>query len=103
MPSDKATDKSLDKATVARIATLARIRVPEEELEGLAAGMEKIIGWVEQLDEVNTDEVPPMASVVDVELPWRDDQVTDGGCREHVLANAPEKSQGFFAVPKVLE
>jgi aspartyl-tRNA(Asn)/glutamyl-tRNA(Gln) amidotransferase subunit C len=93
----------LDKATVARIATLARIRVPEEELEGLAAEMDKIIGWVEQLDEVTTDDVPPMASVVDVELPWRDDEVTDGDCRDKVLANAPEKVEGFFAVSKVLE
>ncbi len=93
----------LDKATVARIATLARIRVPEEELEGLAAEMDKIIGWVEQLDEVTTDDVPPMASVVDVELPWRDDAVTDGDCRDKVLANAPEKVEGFFAVSKVLE
>ena len=94
---------SLDKATVARIAALARIRVPEEELEGLAAEMEKIIGWVKQLDKVNTDDVPPMASVVDVDLPWRDDKVTDGDCRDKVLANAPEKAEGFFAVPKVLE
>ncbi|MDP6486112.1 MAG: Asp-tRNA(Asn)/Glu-tRNA(Gln) amidotransferase subunit GatC [Alphaproteobacteria bacterium] len=93
----------LDKATVARIATLARIRVPEEELESLAAEMDKIIGWVEQLDEVTTDDVPPMASVVDVELPWRDDEVTDGDCRDKVLANAPEKAEGFFAVSKVLE
>ncbi len=93
----------LDKATVARIATLARIRVPEEELESLAAEMDKIIGWVEQLDEVTTDDVPPMASVVDVELPWRDDAVTDGDCRDKVLANAPEKVEGFFAVSKVLE
>ena len=94
---------ALDKATVARIAALARIRIPEEELEGLAAEMEKIIGWVKQLDKVNTDDVPPMASVVDVELPWRDDKVTDGDCRDKVLANAPEKAEGFFAVPKVLE
>tara|TARA_B100001971_G_scaffold58618_1_gene53605 strand:+ start:37 stop:324 length:288 start_codon:yes stop_codon:yes gene_type:complete len=93
----------LDKATVARIATLAHIRVPEEELESLAAEMDKIIGWVEQLDEVTTDDVPPMASVVDVELPWRDDEVTDGDCRDKVLANAPEKVEGFFAVSKVLE
>lgn len=94
---------ALDKATVARIAALARIRVSEEELEGLAAEMEKIIGWVKQLDEVNTDDVSPMASVVDVDLPWRDDKVTDGDCRDKVLANAPEKAEGFFAVPKVLE
>jgi aspartyl-tRNA(Asn)/glutamyl-tRNA(Gln) amidotransferase subunit C len=94
---------ALDKATVARIAALARIRVPEEALEGLAAEMEKIIGWVKQLDEVNTDDVPPMASVVDVDLPWRDDKVTDGDCLDKVLANAPERAEGFFAVPKVLE
>ncbi len=94
---------ALDKATVARIAALARIRVSKEELEGLAAEMEKIIGWVKQLDEVNTDDVPPMASVVNVDLPWRDDKVTDGECRDKVLANAPEKAEGFFSVPKVLE
>mgnify|MGYP001169477723 FL=1 len=94
---------SLDKSTVVQIATLARIRVPEEELEGLASEMDKIIGWVEQLDEVDTDAVSPMASVVDVKLIWRPDEVTDGDCRERILANAPKKSQGFFAVPKVIE
>ena len=94
---------SVDKETVASIATLARIRVPEERLEGLAGELSNILDWVEQLSELDTEGVPPMTSVVAVTLPRRSDQVTDGDCRDKVLANAPESAQGFFVVPKVVE
>ena len=94
---------SLDKTTVAKIAGLARIRIPQSDLDGLAGELANIIKWVEQLDSVNTDEVPPMASVVDMDLPRRSDEITDGNCREKVLANAPESAHGFFTVPKVVE
>ena len=94
---------ALDKATVARIATLARIRVGEDELEPLAAELSSILDWVEQLMAVDTDDVPPMTSVAEMTLPMRDDVVTDGNNRDGVLGNAPRAARGFFAVPKVVE
>ena len=94
---------ALDKATVARIATLARIRVGEDELEPLAAELSGILDWVEQLMAVDTDNVPPMTSVAEMTLPMRDDVVSDGNDRDGVLANAPRAAKGFFAVPKVVE
>ncbi len=94
---------SIDKDTVARIASLARINVPESDLAGLAGELDQIIGWVERLEEVDTDGVAPLASVVEVDLPRRADEVTDGDCRDKVLANATDPVQGFFTVPKVVE
>ena len=94
---------ALDKATVARIATLARIRVGEDELEPLAAELSGILDWVEQLMAVDTADVPPMTSVAEMTLPMRDDVVTEGANRDGVLANAPRAARGFFAVPKVVE
>jgi aspartyl-tRNA(Asn)/glutamyl-tRNA(Gln) amidotransferase subunit C len=94
---------ALDKATVARIATLARIRVGEDELEPLAAELSGILDWVEQLMAVDTTDVPPMTSVAEMTLPMRDDHVTDGANRDAVLGNAPRSAKGFFAVPKVVE
>ena len=95
---------SVDKSTVVRIANLARIKVPEEELDGLAAELSNILGWVEQLDEVDTDGVAPMASSAEgMALRWRKDEVTDGGKADDVLANAPESRDGYFVVPKVIE
>lgn len=94
---------ALDPAAVKRIARLARIAVPEEELAPLAKELSGILTWVEQLDEVDTANVAPMTSVVALTLPMRDDVVTDGGVPEKVLANAPDRVGGFFAVPKVVE
>ena len=98
---------SLDKATVARIATLARIRVAEGDLDRMVGELRNILAWVEQLDAVDTAGVEPMTSAVEVTLPQRDDTVTDGGYVDKILANAcePVKSGtgGFFSVPKVVE
>ena len=94
---------ALDAATVKRIAFLARIRVPEEDLEGLAGELSNILGWVEQLGEVDTDGVEPMTSVNAAVLSMRADAITDGDDLERVLANAPEREGPFFAVPKVVE
>ena len=94
---------SLDKATVARIAALARIRVSDEDLDGLAGELSNILGWIEQLDEVDTEGVPPMSQASDQKLRWREDEVTDGGIADKVLANAPDAREGFFTVPKVVE
>ena len=94
---------ALDKAEVAHIAALARIRLAEAELEPLAAELSQILTWVEQLGEIDTDGVPPMTSVAAMRLPMRDDAVTDGDCRDAILGNAPQSAKGFFAVPKVIE
>jgi aspartyl-tRNA(Asn)/glutamyl-tRNA(Gln) amidotransferase subunit C len=93
----------LGKAEVAHIAALARIRLGDTELEPLAAELSQILSWVEQLGEVDTAGVEPMTSVAAMRLPMRDDAVTDGNCRDAILANAPQSARGFFAVPKVIE
>ncbi len=94
---------AVDKDTVVRIARLARIRVPEEQCEALAGELSNILGWIEQLNEVETEGVAPMTSVVERKAPMREDVVTDGDCREKIVANAPEEHDGFFLVPKVVE
>jgi aspartyl-tRNA(Asn)/glutamyl-tRNA(Gln) amidotransferase subunit C len=94
---------ALDKATVARIATLARIKVPEAAQESLAGELSQILTWIEQLGEVDTTGVEPMSSVAEMTLPMRNDVVTDGERRDDILGNAPEATHGFFAVPKVVE
>jgi aspartyl-tRNA(Asn)/glutamyl-tRNA(Gln) amidotransferase subunit C len=94
---------ALDKAAVAHIAALARIRLTDAELEPLAAELSHILTWVEQLAEVDTAGVAPMTSVAAIRLPMRDDTVTDGNRRDEILKNAPQSARGFFAVPKVVE
>ncbi|MFN3075421.1 MAG: Asp-tRNA(Asn)/Glu-tRNA(Gln) amidotransferase subunit GatC [Alphaproteobacteria bacterium] len=94
---------SLDKATVRNIAFLARIELPEEAIEPLVGELSSILGWIEQLQEVDTNGVEPMTSVAAMSLPWRDDVVADGNISGRVLANAPEAEDGFFLVPKVVE
>lgn len=94
---------SLDKATVRRIAHLARIEVPDADLEPMAKDLQGIMNWIEQLKEVNTDTVAPMTGGTDMKLAWRADVVTDGAQPEKVLANAPDKHDSFFSVPKVVE
>ena len=94
---------SVDSSTVARIANLARLKVSDTKLDGLAGELNTILDFFEQLGEVDTDAVPPMASVSDVSLPMRDDVVTDGARAGDVLANGPETDHGFYVVPKVVE
>ncbi len=94
---------SLDRKDVKKVASLARIRMDDEMLDKMAPQLSKIIGFVEQLGEVDTDNVEPLANVVDITLPLREDIVNDGNCVEKVLANAPESAQGYFVVPKVVE
>lgn len=93
----------LDKQTVRNIAFLARIDVKDTELEPLAGQLSGILDWVEQLQEVNTDGVEPMTSVTNMVLRWRDDVISDGGYQEKVTANAPDRLDGCFAVPKMVE
>ncbi len=94
---------SLDKATVQRIATLARIEVPDADLEPLAKELSHIFDWIEQLREVDTENVAPMTGGTDLKLAWRTDEVADGGHPDKILANAPDAQDGFFTVPKVVE
>jgi aspartyl-tRNA(Asn)/glutamyl-tRNA(Gln) amidotransferase subunit C len=94
---------AIDAATVKKVANLARIREPEDRLEPLAQELSAILAWIEQLNEVDTDGVEAMTSVVAAKLPMREDVVTDGDCVDRVLANAPKTANGFFIVPKVVE
>ena len=94
---------SVDKTTVAKIARLARLNVPEDRLEPVASELNGILDWIAELNEVPTDNVEPLASVTGHALPTRDDVVTDGDCVDWVLANAPEGASGFFVGPKVVE
>jgi aspartyl-tRNA(Asn)/glutamyl-tRNA(Gln) amidotransferase subunit C len=94
---------AIDAATVRKVARLARIAEPEEKLEGLARELSGILNWIEQLNEVDTDGVEPMASAVHMPAPMRDDVVTEGGDPEVVLSNAPRRAGNFFVVPKVVE
>jgi len=94
---------SMDKATVANVARLARIKLNEEELDLYTNELSGILDWIEQVQAVNTDGVEPMSSVVERLLPEREDVVTDGNIQEDVLANAPEAAHGYYVVPKVVE
>ena len=94
---------SIDAETARRVAHLARIEVTEADLAPLAAELSAILGFMEQLAEVDDSQVEPMTSVTPMPLPWREDAVTDGGYPERVLANAPDARDGFFTVPKVVE
>jgi len=95
---------SIDKEMIKRLGILSRLRIPDENADEMVGEIQKIIGWVDQLKDVNTDGVAPMNSVVeDMMLPEREDVVTDGNIRDEILANAPDKLDEFFLVPKVVE
>jgi aspartyl-tRNA(Asn)/glutamyl-tRNA(Gln) amidotransferase subunit C len=94
---------SLDPATVKRIARLARIRLEDEALPRLQGELNGILGWIEQLSEVNVEGVAPLTGGAQIALRLRTDEITDGGYPERVLANAPDRAGPFFAVPKVVE
>ncbi len=94
---------SLDPATVRRIARLARIRVDAAQVPQLQAELNGILGWIEQLNEINVEGVTPLTGAMQVAAPLRQDAVTDGGMAEAILANAPDRADDYFAVPKVVE
>ena len=94
---------SVDTNTVRKIASLARIAVTDGEVEAMTGELNNILGWVEQLGEVDTDGIEPLAAVIPNQLRLRDDVITDGDVRDKVLANAPQAEHGFFTVPKVIE
>ncbi len=94
---------SIDITTAAKVAKLARIKVEDDALPSLAEEFNAILGFIEQLEEVDVDGVEPMTSVTPQRLKRREDVVTDGDQQEKVLSNAPDAREGFFAVPKVVE
>lgn len=94
---------SIDTKTAAHVARLARIRVEEDRLPALAEEFNAVLGFIEQLNEVDVEGVQPMVSVTPMRLKRRKDGVTDGGMQQKVLSNAPDAREGFFAVPKVVE
>lgn len=94
---------SIDETTAARVAKLARIRVEDAALPALAADFNRILGFIEQLNEVDVDGIEPMTSVTPQRLKRRVDVVNDGYQQDKILANAPDAREGFFAVPKVVE
>jgi aspartyl-tRNA(Asn)/glutamyl-tRNA(Gln) amidotransferase subunit C len=94
---------SIDQKIVAKIANLARIKIPADEQALVAGELNNILNWVEQLNEVNVEGVEPLASVNDSSLRARPDVVNDGGSAQDILANAPASTADFFTVPKVVE
>jgi aspartyl-tRNA(Asn)/glutamyl-tRNA(Gln) amidotransferase subunit C len=94
---------SVTKDDVRKVARLARIEVAEDRLDPLAGELNGILGWIEQLNEVDVDGVEAMTTPVEMALPWRDDAITDGNRQADILANAPRTQDGFFVVPKVVE
>ena len=94
---------ALDQETVRRIATLARIKIPEKKISPLADELNNIFVWIEQLSEVHTDGIEPMTSVVKTIRPQHDSAIPDCGASEQILQNAPETETRFFCVPKVIE
>jgi aspartyl-tRNA(Asn)/glutamyl-tRNA(Gln) amidotransferase subunit C len=94
---------AIDAATVKKVARLASIKVADAELAPMAAELSGILAWIEQLNEVDTEGVAPMASTEAVSLPMREDVVTEGGDPGQILANAPKADRSFFVVPKVVE
>ena len=102
-PKSEVNPMSIDTETAARVAKLARIKVEPGDLPALAAEFNAILGFIEQLGELDVEAVEPMVSVTPMRLKRRADVVTDGDQQAKVLANAPDAREGFFAVPKVVE
>ena len=98
-----APETGVTAETVKKIARLSRLHVEQDRLQPLAEELNGILGWIEQLNEVDVDGVEPMTSAVDVDAPLRSDDITDGGKRDDVLANAPKSEDGFYVVPRSVE
>ncbi len=94
---------SIDKETVYKIAKLSRIKIDEKDSDKIRSELNSVLDWINELSEVDTDGIEPLSSVTGHKLPQRTDNVTDGDYVDRILKNAPEKSSGFFVVPKVVE
>ena len=93
----------IDKNTINKIARLSRIKLDDKESEDYIKDLNFILQWVEQLNEVNTDKVEPLSSILNTPLRSREDKIDDGKIREKILKNSPKKNEEFFVVPKVIE
>jgi len=98
-----ASETGVTAETVKKIARLSRLHVENDRLAPLADELNGILGWIEQLNEVDVEGVEPMTSAVDVDAPLRKDDITDGGKRDAVLSNAPKSDSGFYVVPRSVE
>jgi len=94
---------SIDKDTVKHISKLARISLDENKISSLSKDLSSIMKFIEKLNELNTDKITPLTSVISASLKSREDEVKDGKIRDQILKNSPEKNEEFFVVPKVLE
>lgn len=94
---------AIDQETVKRVAFLSRLKIEDDKIQATEKEFNKILNWVEQLNEVNTDNVEPLVSVNESYITCREDKVTDGNQAQAVLANAPQAEYGYFVVPKVVE
>ena len=94
---------SIDKDTVKHIAKLARISLDEKKINSLSRDLSSIIEFIEKLNELNTEKIVPLTSIINASLQSRKDEVLDGKIRDQILKNTPEKSEEFFVVPKVIE
>ena len=94
---------SIDKKIVSNVADLAKLKLNDSDLETISKELSNVLTWIESLNEVDTSGVEPIANIIGQKLSFREDEVTDGNYQEKILKNAPEKSSGFFVVPKVVE
>ena len=94
---------AIDKETVKKVAFLSRLRIEDDKIEATEQEFNKILNWIEQLNEVNTDDVEPLVPVNESNIVCREDKVTEGNQSAAVLANAPQAEYGYFVVPKVVE
>ena len=94
---------SIDKDKIKHVSKLARISVDEKKIDGLAKDLSSIFKFIEQLNELNTDKVEPLSSILNQPLRAREDKINDGKIREKILENSPQKNEEFFVVPKVIE
>lgn len=94
---------AIDQETVKRVAFLSRLKIEDDKIQATEKEFNKILNWVEQLNEVNTDNVEPLVSVNENYITCREDKVTEGNQAQAVLANAPQAEYGYFVVPKVVE
>ena len=94
---------SIDKDTVKHISKLARISLDEKKINSLSRDLSSIMKFIEKLNELNTDKITPLTSIINAPLKSREDEVKDGKIRDEILKNSPEKNEEFFVVPKVVE
>lgn len=94
---------AIDNESVKKVAFLSRLRIEDDKIEDTKDEFNKILHWIEELNEVNTDNVDELGALNDLKLQMREDQVTAGNCREDILKNAPAAEYGYFTVPKVVE